>query len=147
MGTYAHFTGDRHLGGGILGAGARGWVRLHDRGGNENEIPTHRTLNRSLEQYSAAACIACCPAGYQRGCRSPLHCPAGWRDNRSRLRTDVGVARVSDLDTFADAEHSKTPGIDMTSEQLIVQQHRRLVQRFIGHLKGSPVAGDREPRS
>ncbi len=31
----------------------RGWVRLHEKGGNEHAMPTHHNLDRYLEQYIA----------------------------------------------------------------------------------------------
>ncbi len=37
--------------------GHRGWVRLHERGGKEDEMPTHHKLDRYLEEYIAAAGI------------------------------------------------------------------------------------------
>jgi integrase/recombinase XerD len=36
----------------------RGWVRLHEKGGKEVEMPTHHNLDRYLEEYIAAAGIA-----------------------------------------------------------------------------------------
>jgi integrase/recombinase XerD len=33
--------------------GRRGWVRLHEKGGKEHEIPTHHNLDRYLEEYIA----------------------------------------------------------------------------------------------
>jgi len=38
--------------------GRRGWVRLHEKGGKEHEMPTHYNLDRYLEEYIAAAGIA-----------------------------------------------------------------------------------------
>jgi integrase/recombinase XerD len=35
----------------------RGWVRLHEKGGKEHEMPTHHNLDRYLEEYIAAAGI------------------------------------------------------------------------------------------
>ena len=37
--------------------GRRGWVRLHEKGGKEHEMPTHHNLDRYLEEYIAAAAI------------------------------------------------------------------------------------------
>ena len=37
--------------------GRRGWVRLHEKGGKEHEMPTHHNLDRYLEEYIAAATI------------------------------------------------------------------------------------------
>jgi integrase/recombinase XerD len=38
--------------------GRRGWVRLHEKGGKEHEMPAHHNLDRYLEAYIAAAGIA-----------------------------------------------------------------------------------------
>jgi len=38
--------------------GRRGWVRLHEKGGKEHEMPTHHNLDRYLEEYILAAGIA-----------------------------------------------------------------------------------------
>ena len=38
--------------------GRRGWVRLHEKGGKEHEMPTHHNLDHYLEEYIAGAGIA-----------------------------------------------------------------------------------------
>jgi site-specific recombinase XerD len=38
--------------------GRRGWVRLHEKGGKEHEVPCHHNLERYLDEYMAAAGIA-----------------------------------------------------------------------------------------
>ncbi len=38
--------------------GRRGWVRLHEKGGKEHEMPTHHNLDRYLDEYIRAAGIA-----------------------------------------------------------------------------------------
>jgi integrase len=38
--------------------GRRGWVRLHEKGGKEHEMPTHHNLDNYLEAYIAAAKIS-----------------------------------------------------------------------------------------
>ncbi len=38
--------------------GRRGWVRLHEKGGKEHEMPTHHNLDHYLEEYIAAAGIS-----------------------------------------------------------------------------------------
>jgi integrase/recombinase XerD len=38
--------------------GRRGWVRLHEKGGKEHEMPTHHNLDKYLEEYITAAGIA-----------------------------------------------------------------------------------------
>ena len=37
--------------------GRRGWVRLHEKGGKEHEVPCHHNLERFLDAYIAAAGI------------------------------------------------------------------------------------------
>jgi len=43
--------------------GRRGWVRLHEKGGKEHEVPCHHNLEKYLDEYIAAACIAGDPEG------------------------------------------------------------------------------------
>jgi len=38
--------------------GRRGWVRLHEKGGKEHEVPCHHSLEKLLDEYVAAAGIA-----------------------------------------------------------------------------------------
>jgi integrase len=38
--------------------GRRGWVRLHEKGGTEHEVPCHHNLEKYLDEYIAAAGIA-----------------------------------------------------------------------------------------
>jgi site-specific recombinase XerD len=38
--------------------GRRAWVRLHEKGGKEHEVPCHHTLEKYLDEYIAAAGIA-----------------------------------------------------------------------------------------
>jgi integrase/recombinase XerD len=38
--------------------GRRGWVRLHEKGGKEHQMPTHHNLDLYLEEYIAATGIA-----------------------------------------------------------------------------------------
>ena len=38
--------------------GRRGWVRLHEKGGKEHEVPCHHTLEKLLDDYIARAGIA-----------------------------------------------------------------------------------------
>ena len=33
--------------------GRRGWVRLHEKGGKEHEVPCHHNLERYLDEYIA----------------------------------------------------------------------------------------------
>ena len=38
--------------------GRRGWVRLHEKGGKEHEVPCHHNLEELLDEYIKAAGIA-----------------------------------------------------------------------------------------
>lgn len=44
--------------------GRRGWVRLHEKGGKEHDVPCHHTLEKYLDEYLAAAGIAREPDGF-----------------------------------------------------------------------------------
>lgn len=43
--------------------GRRGWVRLHEKGGKEHDVPCHHMLEKLLDDYIAAAGIAGEPDG------------------------------------------------------------------------------------
>ena len=43
--------------------GRRGWVRLHEKGGKEHEVPCHHNLEQYLDEYIEAAGIAGDPDG------------------------------------------------------------------------------------
>ena len=43
--------------------GRRGWVRLHEKGGKEHEVPCHHNLEQYLDEYIHAAGIAGDPDG------------------------------------------------------------------------------------
>jgi site-specific recombinase XerD len=43
--------------------GRRGWVRLHEKGGKEHEVPCHHTLEQYLDEYLTAAGLADDPDG------------------------------------------------------------------------------------
>ena len=43
--------------------GRRGWVRLHEKGGKEHEVPRHHNLEKYLDEYTAVAGIASDPDG------------------------------------------------------------------------------------
>jgi integrase/recombinase XerD len=42
----------------------RGWVRLHEKGGKEHDVPCHHTLEQYLDEYIAAAGISGEPDGF-----------------------------------------------------------------------------------
>jgi site-specific recombinase XerD len=41
--------------------GRRGWVRLHEKGGKEHEVPCHHSLEKLLDEYIAAAGLTSSP--------------------------------------------------------------------------------------
>jgi site-specific recombinase XerD len=43
--------------------GRRGWVRLHEKGGKDHQVPCHHNLEQYLDEYIAAAGIAGDPNG------------------------------------------------------------------------------------
>jgi site-specific recombinase XerD len=43
--------------------GRRGWVRLHEKGGKDHEVPCHHTLEKYLDEYISAAGLADQPEG------------------------------------------------------------------------------------
>ena len=43
--------------------GRRGWVRLHEKGGKEHDVPCHHSLEKYLDEYIEAAGIASDPDG------------------------------------------------------------------------------------
>ena len=47
----------RHEGRGLLPAGKRWWVRLHEKGGKRHEMPAHHKLEHFIDEYLAAAGI------------------------------------------------------------------------------------------
>ena len=44
--------------------GRRRWVRLHEKGGKEHDVPCHHNLDHFLDEYIAAAGIAGDANGY-----------------------------------------------------------------------------------
>jgi integrase/recombinase XerD len=44
--------------------GRRRWVRLHEKGGKEHDVPCHHNLDHFLDEYIAAADIAVDATGY-----------------------------------------------------------------------------------
>jgi integrase len=70
--------------------GRRGWVRLHEKGGKEHEVPCNHTLEALLDEYITAAGIrddADGPlfrtAGHKTG--GPRHAPAMWQQDVYRM--------------------------------------------------------------
>ncbi len=57
--------------------GRRGWVRLHEKGGKEHEVPCHHTLEAFLDEYITAA-------GIRDDADGPLFRTAGHKTRRAR---------------------------------------------------------------
>jgi len=77
--------------------GRRGWVRLHEKGGKEHEVPCHHTLEKYLDEYIAAAGIAGDPdgplfrtTGRKTGKQHPMHQQDSYRMIQRRA-ADAGI--------------------------------------------------------
>jgi integrase len=67
--------------------GRRRWVRLHEKGGKEHDVPCHHSLDQFLDEYIAAAGIAVTAISSVRRrekracshrCRFPNRTPIAW---------------------------------------------------------------------
>jgi site-specific recombinase XerD len=67
--------------------GRRGWVRLHEKGGKEHEVPCHHTLEKYLDEYLAAAGIVGEPEG-------PLFRSVGRKTGRAEALWQQDVFRM-----------------------------------------------------
>ena len=67
--------------------GRRGWVRLHEKGGKEHEVPCHHTLEKLLDEYLAAAGIAGDPEGplFRTTGRKTGQAQAMWQQTAYRM--------------------------------------------------------------
>jgi integrase len=69
--------------------GRRGWVRLHEKGGKEHELPCHHNLDEYLHEYIAAAGIAADPEGplFRTAARKTgaLTCNKMWQADAYRM--------------------------------------------------------------
>lgn len=69
--------------------GRRGWVRLHEKGGKEHEVPCHHHLEQYLDEYIAAAGIAGDPDGplfrTAAGKTGALNRTAMWQQDAYRM--------------------------------------------------------------
>jgi site-specific recombinase XerD len=67
--------------------GRRGWVRLHEKGGKEHAVPCHRTLEKLLDEYVAAAGIAVEPDGplFRSTGRKTGQAQALWQQDAYRM--------------------------------------------------------------
>ena len=75
--------------------GRRGWVRLHEKGGKEHEVPCHHSLEQYLDEYIAAAGIA--------GRPGRAFVPDGGRQDRHAHRQGHVAAGRLPHDPAADA--------------------------------------------
>jgi len=67
--------------------GRRGWVRLHEKGGKEHEVPCHHTLEKLLDEYIARAGIAGDPDGplFRTTGRKAGQAQAMWQQDAYRM--------------------------------------------------------------
>jgi site-specific recombinase XerD len=67
--------------------GRRGWVRLHEKGGKEHEVPCHHSLEKLLDAYIAAAGIAGDADGplFRTTGRKTGHAHAMWQQDAYRM--------------------------------------------------------------
>jgi len=67
--------------------GKRGWVRLHEKGGKEHEVPCHHTLEKLLDEYIARAGIAGDPDGplFRTTGRKAGQAQAMWQQDAYRM--------------------------------------------------------------
>jgi site-specific recombinase XerD len=79
--------------------GRRGWVRLHEKGGKEHEVPCHHSLEKLLDEYIAAAGIAGDPNG-------PLFRTTGRKTGQAQAMWQQDVYRM--IQRRADAAGIKT---------------------------------------
>jgi site-specific recombinase XerD len=67
--------------------GRRGWVRLHEKGGKEHEVPCHHTLEAFLDEYIAAA-------GIRDDADGPLFRTAGRKTGQAHAMWQQDVYRM-----------------------------------------------------
>ncbi len=67
--------------------GRRGWVRLHEKGGKEHDVPCHHTLEQYLDEYIAAGGIAGDAEGplFRTSGRKTGHTKAMWQQDVYRM--------------------------------------------------------------
>lgn len=82
--------------------GRRHWVRLHEKGGKEHDVPCHHNLDQYLHDYIEAASIADDPDGYPfRSSRARTgqltHKPLHQQDAHSIIRRRAKAAGIDTL--------------------------------------------------
>jgi site-specific recombinase XerD len=78
--------------------GRRGWVRLHEKGGKEHEVPCHHTLEKFLDEYLAVAGIADEPEGrlFRSVGRKTGRAEALWQQDVFRMiQRRAAVAKIA----------------------------------------------------
>jgi integrase len=67
--------------------GRRGWVRLHEKGGKEHDVPCHHVLEKLLDEYLAAA-------GIGGDANGPLFRTAGRKTGQAQAMWQQDVYRM-----------------------------------------------------
>lgn len=86
--------------------GRRGWVRLHEKGGKEHEVPCHHSLEQILDDYIEAAGIAGDPNGplFRTTGRKTGEAQAMWQQDVYRMiqrrAAAAGIATKIGAHTF-----------------------------------------------
>lgn len=78
--------------------GRRGWVRLHEKGGKEHDVPCHHTLEQYLDEYIAAAGIAGEPEGFlfrTTGRKTGVAGPMWQQDAYRMIQRQMRIAGLS----------------------------------------------------
>jgi integrase/recombinase XerD len=97
--------------------GRRGWVRLHEKGGKEHEVPCHHNLETYLDEYIAAAGIAHDPDGplfrTAAGKTGELTRNPMWQQDAYRMiqrrAADAGIKTKIGNHTFPCDRHHRVP--------------------------------------
>jgi site-specific recombinase XerD len=88
--------------------GERSWLRLHEKGGKQHEMPAHHTLEEYLDAYIDAACIAgdrkgplfrTAPRTNAELTRNHMHTADVWRMIRRRLK-QTGIKTLAGCHSF-----------------------------------------------
>jgi site-specific recombinase XerD len=110
--------------------GRRGWVRLHEKGGKEHEVPCHHTLEQYLDEYIAAAGIAGEPDGFlfrTTGRKTGVAGPMWQQDAYRMIQRQV---RISGLGTRAGNHTFRATGITAYLKNNGLLEH---AQRIANH--------------
>lgn len=91
--------------------GRRGWVRLHEKGGKEHDVPCHHTLEQYLDEYIAAAGIAGEPDGFLFRTTGRKTGVAGQMYQQDAYRMIQRQVRIAGLGTHAGNHTFRATGI------------------------------------